>query len=388
MIFPRTYQVISYLGTIQDTLYDHIYNNKMNFNRIECCYRIVDAWVVDMKVKVIVLGAFGAVLALSHFNAAMAASATGSCPSYPPVQTVVGAVMYSDEAGSVKSSSGEAKNNALLAPIDDFLTYLGHAADEKTDTANLACPLLLLQQWAEAGALLTPPETPGRVSRVWITPAFDFIALKFRMRGVAIGTDTTRWLSQLAAAERQDYSKPFQKPPYVGLYSNVYPWVGAANALSALISGDQEAMRFQDEAWNNMIAEIRPDGTLQGEMGRAAQALEYHLKAVAGLLILHSVRHALGQTDDPAHIKKLKLLLTMTGNALCDPALLATKVGTTLNPPGVWDFRIPYAFDDGLLPESWNTCGPKTMNWFQSEYSGGDSRISAQAVKAASHGQD
>jgi poly(beta-D-mannuronate) lyase len=341
-----------------------------------------------MKVKIIILGALSALLVPSLLNVAMAASTPGSCPSYPSVQTVMGAVMYSDESGSVKSLSGEAENKALLAPIDDFLTYLSHAADEKTDAASLVCPHLLLQQWAEAGALLTPPETPGRVSRVWITPAFDFIVLKFRMRGVEIGTDTTRWLSQLAAAERQDYSKPFQKAPYVGLYSNVYPWVGAANALSALISGDQEAMRFQDEAWNNMIAEIRPDGTLQGEMGRGAQALEYHLKAVAGLLILHSVRHALGQTDDPAHIEKLKLLLTMTGNVLCDPASLTAKVGTKLNPPGVWDFRIPYAFDDGLLPESWKTCGPKTMNWFQAEYSGGDSRISAQAVKAVSRVRD
>ncbi len=324
------------------------------------------------------------VVALSVSATSAFATEATTCPSYPPVLLISGNAIYKDEAGSVTDTDGAAKNRELLAPVDDFLTYLGRNLDESAGTADLACSYGLMRQWATAGALLQPPETAGRVARVWIVPAFEFIALKFKMRNVPITPDVARWLSALAAVERGDYGKPLTKGSYAGSYSNVYPWVGAANALSALISGDPEAMRFQNEVWHNMLAEIRPDGTIQSELNRKAQALEYHQKAANGLLILHAARRALGQPDDPAQIARLKLLLDMIGNAFCDPQSLAAAAGAKLNIPGEWNFRIPYAFDEGLLPETWTTCGPKGINWGQAEYSGGDARISAGAVKLAS----
>lgn len=329
--------------------------------------------------------AMAAVCWFVHWSPVLAAT-DASCPAYPPVLAVSGAVIYKDRAGSVSDAQGAQANKDALAPIDDFLGFLGHALDEKTGPAELACPYGLLRQWAAAGALLRPPlNTPGRVARVWISPAVGFIVLKFKLRGVQITPDVGQWLDALAAAEREDYGKPLTKGVYAGLYSNTYPWVGAANALAALVAANPAAVRFQDEAWTNMLAQIRPDGTLQGELGRGHQALEYHVKAAAGLLIMRSARLAMGIADDPAQIARLKLLLTMVGNALCHPESLAAAAGAALNTPGVYAFRIPLAFSDGLLPDTWTSCGPKEMNWFQAEYSGGDARVSAEALAAAAN---
>lgn len=306
-----------------------------------------------------------------------------SCPTYPPVSTVEGARIYKPGTNSVSDAQGVADNDAKLAPIDIFLAYLGKAVDQDTGATDLSCPYALLRQWAAAGAVLQAFDTPGRVARVWIAPAFGFIVLKFRMRGVRTTPDVAQWLSQLAAAARQDYAKPFRKEPYLGLYSNVYPWSAVPNAISALIGDDAAAMRYQDEAWNNMIAEIGSDGTLQGELGRGARALVYHQLAANGLLVLLDLRRALGRPDNPAQIAKLQRLLDMIGNSLCDSKPLAAAAGAEQEIPGGWGFRVPLAFNDGLVPTTWTSCGPKTMDWFKAEYSGGDARVSAEAVAAA-----
>src|SRR5208283_2240391 len=110
---------------------------------------------------------------------------------------------------------------------------------------DLTCPYSLLRQWATAGALLVPPDdTPARVGRVWISTGAGFVVLKFKMRGVAITPDVSKWLSQLAATQRQDYGKPLKKAGYAGQFSNVYPWGAATNGIAALVNGDAAAKHY------------------------------------------------------------------------------------------------------------------------------------------------
>jgi hypothetical protein len=312
-----------------------------------------------------------------------AAMAQPSTPSFPPVMVVSSAAIYKAGGKTIPDAAGIEKSRDLLKPIDDFLTYLGHCLDDKPGTVDLGVPYEQLQQWASSGALLEPPDTPGRVARVWISTGFAFVVLKFKYRGVRISQDVSRWLRKLAAEVRNDYKEPLKGGSYTGQYSNVYPWAAATNALCALVNNDQECLRFQDEAWNNMIAEIRHDGVLPGELGRRGRAREYHMKAAAGLLVLLDARRALGIADDPGQIAKLKRLLDMIGDSLRNPEPLAAAAGAPQEETGVYDFRIPYAFNCGILPETWTTYGPKEMNWFYPEYGGGDTRVSAQSVEAA-----
>jgi poly(beta-D-mannuronate) lyase len=295
---------------------------------------------------------------------------------------VSGSTIYEPGTTSVPDPAGEALNRERLAPIDNFLTYLGHAVDAEPQTGDLSCPYKLLEDWAKAGALLQTPGTPGRVARVWISPAFGFVALKFRMRGIAILPDIAHWLSALAAVEREDYDKPLKMAPYQNLHSNVYPWVGVANAIAALIVPDPEAMKFQETVWRNMLAEIKPDGSLQGELGRGQRALIYHQQAANGLVVLGNLRHSLGQGEGP-QTHQLQRLLNFVGEAICDSAPLAKMAGAQQEMPGVWGFRMPYAFGEQELPATWTRCGPKSMDWFMAEYGGGDTRVSAAAVREA-----
>ena len=312
------------------------------------------------------------------------AAADQSCPSYEPVLTVQGENIYKKTGNSVEDAAGIAKNAALNQPMIDFFNYLEKALDDNGATADsLACPYSVIQQWAAAGAMLQEPQTQGRVNRVFDSAGIGFILLKFKMRGMSITPDLAQWYAKLAQTQRDDYGKPLKKASYKGLYSNVYPWAALTNAISALISNDQEALQFQDEAWDNMIAQIGPDGILQGELGRAKRALVYHQLAADGLIALRQVRLALGRQDDPTQLASLKRLLDLIGNALCDPAMLSDQAGFKQEKPGAWGFRIAFAFGKDILPSTWGSCGPKNMGWSKAEY-GGDTRVSAQAVAAAS----
>ena len=255
------------------------------------------------------------------------ATADQSDPSFPPVLMVTGASIYKNDGKTTPDEAGVKKNRERLEPVDEFLTYLGHKLDDDSGTVDLSVPYEKLRDWARAGALLEPPETPGRVARVWISTGFACVVLKFKMRGVHITPDVSNWLSRLAASVRNDYSEPLKKGGYAGQYSNVYPWAAATNALCALVNNDRECTRFQNQAWNNMIPEIRKDGCLPGELSREGRALIYHMKAASGLLVLLDARRALGIPDDPTQIAQFKKLLNRIGETLRDPEPMAAAAG-------------------------------------------------------------
>lgn len=323
---------------------------------------------------------FGFGLICAHHATVVAAAA---CPTYPVVTVVSSVDRYSDALGTVIDKSSDVENRRQLVAVTDFTKYLNTALDSESGS-DLVCPYHELRAWANAGALLQPsPDNAGRVARGFMSAGFGLIILKFEMRNVPITPDVINWYSSLVAAVRSDYRHPFKNPPYVGLYSNLYPWVGAANAYSALIGNDLEARQFEDEVWRNMIAEIAPDGVLQGELGRGARALVYHQQAANGLLLLHSARQALGETDDPDSLRSLGQLLNLIGNSLCHPEPLAEKAHAQLEIPGGWGFRVAQGFSDGLVPETWKTCGPKKPDYFIAFEGVGDVRVAARAVRAA-----
>lgn len=321
---------------------------------------------------------FGLIWAL---NATVAAAK--SCPVFPVITVVSSVDRYSDPLGTVIDKSSDVENRRQLAGLTDFTKYLNTALDSEPG-ADLVCPYHELRTWANAGGMLQPsPDSAGRVARGFMSAGFGLIILKFKMRNVQITPDVVKWHSLLVAAVRSDYRHPFKNPPYVGLYSNLYPWVGAANAYSDLIGGDRAAQQFEAEVWRNMIAEIAPDGILQGELGRGGRALVYHQQAANGLLLLHSARRALGETDDPESLRRLGQLLNLIGDSLCHPELLAKKAHAQLEIPGGWGFRVAQGFSEGLVPETWKTCGPKKPDYFIAFEGVGDVRVAARAVGAA-----
>ena len=324
-----------------------------------------------------------AALALGLVCTANAIAAAQSCPSYPVVTVVSSVDRYNDALGTVIDKSADAENRRQLTGVTAFTGYLNTALDNESG-ADLTCPYHELQTWADAGALLQPsPDNAGRVARGFMSAGFGVIILKFALRNVPITADVVKWYSSLVAAVRSDYRHPFQNPPYVGLYSNLYPWVGAANGYSALIGGDREAQQFAAEVWSNMTAEIGPDGSLQGELGRGGRALVYHQQAANGLLLLHSARRALGDREAPDSLRRLGRLLNLIGDSLCHPEALAEKAHAPQEIPGGWGFRVARGFSDGLVPDTWTSCGPKKPDYIIAFEGVGDVRVAAAAVSAA-----
>ena len=307
--------------------------------------------------------------------------AVEDCPHYEPVLLVEGADIYKP-GSSGADKKGEEENSERLAPVINFMKYEAKAVDEPSDKSALKCSLATLTQWAEAGALLEPPDTPGRVARVWISSGMGFILAKYKALGVPLPVSLVRWYANLAATVRNDYHEPLKKAGYKGLFANTYPWAAVSSALSALIGQDAAAYQFQDEAWLNMLAEVQPDGSLIGEMTRGQRALIYHLKAADGLVILNNVREALGEKEKSQQIGALKRLLAFSGNGLCDPTPFAKRAGELQEKVGEYEFRGLLAFGRSVLPESFGKCGPQPKTYFWPEYTGGDARQAHKAVWA------
>lgn len=301
---------------------------------------------------------------------------SADCSTFPIVTAESGVSFYSDRAGSVSDPHLVQQNVQALSNVRDFMACLERAVDGPGGAGAVVPAYRALGRWAAAGALMqTPPNTEGRVARALMSAGFGLIILKFRANGMPDDPVIDRWYAGLAAAVTDDY-RDFR--------GNVYPWVGATNALSALISGDPNGRAFQDTAWRTELAQVQDDGTLAPELARSGRALVYHQLAASGLLVLHQARRALGIADDPRSMTRLKTLLQLVGTSLCDSGSLGRLAGAAQEKPGSWGFRVAYGFGGGLLPDGWTRCGPPKPDFNAVDY-GGDTRKSAAAVAAAGH---
>jgi poly(beta-D-mannuronate) lyase len=296
------------------------------------------------------------------------------CARFPPVAAVSGVSFYIDKEGSKPDPLLVEANRKALANVEDFMACLERVLDQSTTQTDRERAYHALTNWAEAGAILgKPPQTEGRVARVFISTGSALIVLKFRSHGVKIDPAVEHWLVALASAVRDDY-RDFK--------GNVYAWVGATNALVALMTGDSDALAFQEEAWQKAVGRIRSDGYIDTELARGSRALIYHQLTANGLLILRRARHSLGIADDASLTRRFELLIRQIGNALCDSRQLRDMAGADQEKPGTWGFRVSFAFDDGVLSPEWNQCGPSERTFATVEY-GGDMRVSAEAIDAA-----
>jgi hypothetical protein len=147
------------------------------------------------------------------------------------------------------------------------------------------------------------------------------------------------------------------------------------------LSGNPADQHNEDLVWTRMLNEVQADGSLPGELSRGQRSLEYHIRTVDGILILRTVRSAIGEHDHPESGASLRRLLAFIGDCLCDPGKMTNLAGVGQETPGEWGFRILYSFGEELISESFKSCGPQIKSWGNGEY-GGDARLAVKAVHA------
>ena len=285
------------------------------------------------------------------------------------------------------SAAVDQTNESVLAATRDFVSHQAQALDAArvgVDDREIACAYGDMQALAMTSALVRSPRTSlERDARVPLVSSIGFLVLKYRMHGIKITPDVQRWLESLAASVRNDYLLPSTSEGYHVTFGNMYPWAASVNAISALVSRDVVGEKFADEAWMKMTSEGRDDGMIIGEMDQGRQALVDHQIAANGLLVLRDVRKALGKPDDAIGMAKMDRLLENVGHSLCEPESIAAAAGARQDKPGNEVFRVSFAFGDGRLPQSWSRCGALDIDWFGTDYTGGDAMVAVKALRAA-----
>lgn len=220
-----------------------------------------------------------------------AAQDTAICaPSPSPMNSLSTQSRYegSDASRATLNKEAQAKAEATLKPLDDFLrdlsggveAMLKSAANQRPDQAN--CLIRQIAIWAEADALSD------------LTTETAQLTIGSRLAGLAIVTDQAArfgtdekgfeavraWLSRRVREQMQFW----EKAPRGAASGNLRAWAGLAAAATAELSNDTVMRSWAIWSTSYVLCSANPDGSLPQEMTREKFALQYQLYALAPLV--------------------------------------------------------------------------------------------------------
>jgi len=191
----------------------------------------------------------------------------------------------SDASRATLNKEAQAKAEASLKPLDDFLrdlaggveTMLKSAANQRPDQAD--CLIRQIAVWAEADALSD------------LGTQTTELTIGARLAGLAIVTgqaapfandeqalETVRaWLSRRVGEQMQFW----EKAPRGAASGNLRAWAGLAAAATAELSNDTVMRSWAIWSTTYVLCSANPDGSLPQEMTRGKFALQYQLYSLA-----------------------------------------------------------------------------------------------------------
>jgi len=222
---------------------------------------------------------------------AAAAQDTPTCaPAPPPIRSLSIQSRYegSDASRATLNTEAQAKTEASLKPLDDFLrdlaagleTMLKSTADQRPDQAD--CLMRQLAVWAEADAL---SDLGTQTTQLTIGARLAGLAIVTTQAALYAtdeqGLETVRgWLSRRVNEQMQFW----EKAPKGAASGNLRAWASLAAAATAELSNDIVMRSWAIWSTTYVLCSANPDGSLPQEMTRGKFALHYQLYALAPLV--------------------------------------------------------------------------------------------------------
>ncbi len=308
------------------------------------------------------------------------ARAAGDCAAPPaPVRDLELARYYTDAAGTVIDPGIQARNKAVLAPINAFLAHVVRDADTAvrlSKSAAAACALDWLQRWAQGEAWL------GRMSshqaeyqRKWDLAGVALAYLKVRPWASPAQRDAIEpWLIRFADGARAFFDDRNRRR------NNHWYWLGLGVAGTALATGSERHWTMARTIFQDAARDIGPDGALQLEMDRGARALHYHSFSTTPLVVMAELAARRGEDWYALGDGALHRLVALTARGFVEPALFEAKAGKAQSVPkqagAGWPALYAQRFP-GRLPARLPT-GTDRHRWL-----GGDVSLLVKALQAA-----
>jgi poly(beta-D-mannuronate) lyase len=224
--------------------------------------------------------------------AAVPAETCGRVPAAPVKDLVLGGVYKkTDPTRSEIDEAAQKTYRQKTADLSSFENRVSVLANNylknKLDTRSPRCALDWLNQWADGDALLGDMNAQGSYARQWSLASLSSSYLQLRnfpdfedSRKAAI----ENWLSAVARAVMDDYSDIYVS---TGKQNNHLYWAAWAVTATGLATEKREFYEWGvNKVKYALHVQAQDDGTLPLEMARGKKALQYHIFALAPLVMV------------------------------------------------------------------------------------------------------
>lgn len=263
---------------------------------------------------------------VSPFTPVLPQGSPMACKDAPP-ETVVSLAVTSiyDQTDKSRSSIDDEQFETYtegMSGLRDFLTYVTKAASDYVASdgkkiAKAACTLSWIDAWARGDAMSDLGTRQSALSSTRIVAGMGMAFLSVRPYAEATGFDSSAIQSWFKARAR-DFIAVYSEGDRGSNRSNHRYWGGFAVAAAGVVADDRELLDWGVESFRIGVCQVDAQGALPLELKRAKKARDYHLHAIAPLVMIAELAEANGSDAyalcDGAMHRLVKFALTSVGD--------------------------------------------------------------------------
>jgi poly(beta-D-mannuronate) lyase len=227
------------------------------------------------------------------------------------------------ERDDVDETAERAFDEAML-PLRDYTAQVVRQANRFTDKGRSGdgdCAISLLKAWAEAGALANPKSNTALFKLGTTLSALSAAWLQVREAANPDDRATIdQWLSARATLLRILFEGRKGKSAKTG---NHRAWAGLGVAMTGIAAGRADLFDWGLQSYEMVLCSANPDGSLPTELARGKKARDYHLFALAPLVMLAEIGLTNNRPADKACDQALKRVVDFTFASVADPTEIA-----------------------------------------------------------------
>ncbi|PDT80353.1 alginate lyase family protein [Sinorhizobium sp. BJ1] len=251
-----------------------------------------------------------------------------------PVKTLDLSSIYEedDESHSTIDAKNKQRYDAAIAETRRFAAFVTKLASNYTQTDGnridaAACTLKALDAWAKANALsdLKSRQSYLSVTRIIAAAAIAYIQVQPAAEVLRMDTRAIdNWLIKLADRTVPVFTDSGDR---TSNKQNHRYWGGFAVAAVGVATGRKEFLEFGFESYKLGACQVTAEGALPLELARRKKARDYHLHAVAPLVMIASLAQSNGYDAFSICNNGLQRLVHFALNAVNDPSEIEKLAG-------------------------------------------------------------
>ncbi|MCV2866059.1 alginate lyase family protein [Albidovulum sediminicola] len=215
-----------------------------------------------------------------------------------------------------------------LREFQKLVVRAANASRLKPEQAQSAadCASAYIVEWVRADALSDMQSHTAQQHRsIYVgTIALAWLQVRDRNDKPLEQTEVEAWLATRAEEIVTYFGDRNDKPS--GRNNHRY-WAGAAVAASGIATGRCDLYAWGTSALDIALAQVTAEGYLPLELDRGTRARDYHLYALAPLMLLALMEKNRGRDVMADHNGALRRLVAQTLDAVADPGAIAEKTG-------------------------------------------------------------